>query len=69
MVHSSRRDKDSTKVKAKFASPKLQDKQLTEWNLHAAEDMRAHDMIIGRDILSFLRTDIKFSEQTVRWDG
>ena len=33
-----------------------------------AEDMGAHDMIIGQDTLSFLKIDIKFSEQTVCWD-
>ena len=48
--------------------PELQDKTLIEWNLHAAEDMGAHDMIIGRDTLSFLKIDIKFSEQMVCWD-
>ena len=25
--------------------------------MHAAEDMGMHDMVIGRDTLSFLRTD------------
>ena len=31
--------------------------------------MGAHDMITGQDILSFLRIDILFSEQLVRWEG
>ena len=48
--------------------PELQDKRLVEWNPHAAEDMGAHDMISGQDMLSFLKIDIKFSEQTVCWD-
>jgi len=40
-----------------------------EWNLHVAESMGAYDMIIGRDILSFLGIDIHFSSQKVTWDG
>ena len=68
MVHSSRRVEDPRKVKAQFTSPELQDEQLVKWNMHAAEDMGADDMIIGQDTLSFLKIDIKFSEQSVCWD-
>ena len=60
--------KTQRKVMAQFILPELQDKQLIEWNLHAAEDMGVHDMTIGRERLSFLRIDIKFSEQFVCWD-
>jgi hypothetical protein len=31
--------------------------------------MGAYDMIIGRDILSFLKIDIRFSDQLVMWEG
>jgi hypothetical protein len=34
-----------------------------------AENMGAYDMIIGRDILSFLKINICFSDQVVIWDG
>jgi hypothetical protein len=33
------------------------------------ENMGVYDMIIGQDILSFLKIDIRFSEQVVIWDG
>ena len=38
--------KTQKKVKAQFALPELQDKRLMEWDLHVAEDMGAHDMIM-----------------------
>ena len=60
--------KTRSKVKAKFTIPELQEKRLVEWNFHVADDMGAYDMIIGRDVLSFLGIDIKFSEQVVEWD-
>ena len=56
------------KVKAQFTIPELQEKRLVEWNFHVADNMGAYDMIIGRDVLSFLGIDIKFSEQVVTWD-
>ena len=56
------------RVKAQFTIPELQDKKLIEWNLHVADNMGAYDMIIGRDILSFLGIDIKFSNHTVTWE-
>ena len=60
--------KTRSKVKAKFTIPELQENRLVEWNFHVADDMGAYDMIIGRDVLSFLGIDIKFSEQVVEWD-
>ena len=61
--------KTNSKVKAQFTIPELHDNKLLEWDLHVAADMGAYDMIIGRDILSFLGIDIKFSNLTVEWDG
>ena len=61
--------KTQQKAKAPFALPELQDKGLVKWNLRVAEDMGVHGVIIGRDILSVLKIDIKFSEQLVSWDG
>lgn len=58
----------SQKVKAQFTIPELQEKKLIEWNLHVAENMGAYDMIIGRDIMSFLGINIQFSDLTVHWD-
>ena len=57
------------KVKAQFTLPELQSKRLIEWRFHVTKDMGAYDMIIGRDILSFLGVDISFSNQVVTWDG
>jgi hypothetical protein len=40
-----------------------------EWDLQVADNMGAYDMIIGRDILSFLKINIRFSDQLVIWEG
>ena len=56
-------------VKLQFTIPELQDKKLLEWEVHVAENMGAYDMIIGRDILTFLGIDIRFSSKEVVWDG
>jgi len=40
-----------------------------ECNLHVTKSLGPYDMIIGRDILRFLKIDIKFSEEIVEWDG
>ena len=58
-----------SKVKAQFTIPELQDKKLIEWNLHVTKDMGAYDMIIGRDILSFLGIDLLFSARRVEWEN
>ena len=34
-----------------------------------SQNMGAHDMIIGRDIMTFLGIDIQFSSRMVEWDG
>ena len=34
-----------------------------------AENLGAHDAVIGRDVMEFLGIDIHFSDQTVEWDG
>ena len=47
--------------------PELQDSNLIEWDSHMNQDLGACDLIIGRDLLEFLKTDIKFSTQTVEW--
>jgi len=55
-------------VKAQFTIPELHDDRLIEWKLHVAEKLGNYDMIIGRDILEFLKIDIKFSERQITWD-
>jgi len=45
----------SQKVKAQFAMSELHDDRLIEWNAHVAKSLGPSDMIIGRDILKFLK--------------
>jgi len=59
----------SQKVKAQFTLPELHDDRMIEWNLHVTKSLGPYDMIIGRDILRFLKIDIKFSKEIVEWDG
>jgi len=59
----------SQKVNAPFALPELHDDRMIKWNLHVTKSLGLYDMIIGRDILRFLKIDIKFSEEIVEWDG
>jgi len=56
-------------VKAQFTMPELHEDRLIEWNLHIAKALGKHDMIIGRDILQFLKIDLRFSDNMVEWDG
>jgi len=57
------------KVKAQFTVPELHEDHLTEWNLHVAKALGKHDMTIGRDILQFLKFDLRFSDNAAEWDG
>ena len=60
--------KTRSKVKAQFTMPELQEKKMVEWSFHVTDNMGAYDMIIGRDIMSFLGIDIKFSDQVITWE-
>ena len=55
-------------VKSQFTIPELHPDKLIEWNVHVASDLGAYDMIIGRDILSFLGIDVKFSTLEIEWE-
>jgi len=57
------------KVKAQFTMPELHEDRLIEWNLRVTKAFGKCDMIIGRDILQFLKIDLRFSHNTVEWDG
>ena len=59
----------TAKVKAQFMLPEFHDNRMLEWNIHVTPNMGAYDMIIGRDILEDLGIDIRFSTQTIEWDG
>ena len=39
-----------------------------EWDFYITKQLGAYDVIIGRDMLEFLKIDIKFSDVTIEWD-
>jgi len=53
------------KVKAQFTMPELLEDRLIEWNLHVTKALGKYDMIFGRDILQFLKIDLRFSDNVV----
>ena len=56
------------KVKVQLTVSELHEDRLIEWNLHVAKALGKYDMIIGRDILQFLKIDLRFSDNIVEWD-
>jgi len=61
--------KTNRKVNAQFAVPELHDDRLIEWNMHVTKSLGPCDVIIGRDILKFLKIDLRFSDEIIEWDG
>ena len=59
----------SHKVKAQFTLPELYNDHLIKWDLHVTKQLGKHNMIIGRDILQFLKIDLRFSDNVVKWDN
>ena len=58
----------SRMTKAQFTLPELHDDELLEWNVHVTKDLGNYDMVIGRDILSFLKINLRFSTMEVEWE-
>ena len=61
--------KTNSKAKAHFTLPELHEKRTVSWKAHITEAPMSYDMIIGQDCLTALGIDIKFSSQTIEWDG
>ncbi len=57
------------KVKSQFTIPELHDDKLIEWEWHVAPTLGNYDAIIGRDLMEFLKIDVLFSDQTIRWEN
>ena len=57
-----------SKVEAKFSIPELHDNRMIEWDVHVASSLGNYDMIIGRDVLTGLGIDLRFSDNTITWD-
>ena len=56
------------KCQATFTIPELHDNRVIHYDIHVAKTLGSYDMIIGRDIMSELRIDLKFSTQEIEWD-
>jgi hypothetical protein len=55
-------------VRGEFTIPELHDNKLIRWKIHIAPNLGNYDMIIGRDLMSDLNMDVKFSTQTIEWE-
>mgnify|MGYP005753024869 CR=1 FL=1 len=56
--------------RVQFTIPELHEDRMIQWTSHiASQSIANYDMIIGRDLLRSLAIDIKFSNETVEWDG
>ena len=55
-------------VRGEFTIPELHDNKLIRWKFHIAPNLGNYDMIIGRDLMSDLKMDVKFSTQTIEWE-
>ena len=49
--------------------PELQHLEMIEWEFNVAETLGDYDMIIGRDMLSELGINLRFSDNVVEWNG
>ena len=58
------------KCKLQFALPEFFPTKAIEWEMHVGTLENIHyDMIIGNDLLEYLKFDIKYSTSTIEWDG
>jgi len=57
------------KVKGQLTMSELHEDCLTQWNAHVAKALGKCNMTIGRDILQFLKIDLRFLDNKAEWDG
>ena len=56
-------------VKVDFALPELSAAKIATWNFHVDDSAKGrYDMILGRDILTELALNLKFSEHVIELD-
>ena len=60
---------NNLKVKIDFTSPELRATKTVTWNCHVDDSAKIrYDMILGRDILTALGLNLKFSEHVIKAD-
>ena len=58
------------RCKALFSLPEFSPTKTIEWEMHVGTLDNVHyDMIIGNDLLQYLKIDLKYSTSTIEWDG
>lgn len=57
-----------TKVKCSFSIPEMHQGRVIDCQIHLTESLGNYDMIIGRDLLTALGMDIRFSDNLIYWD-
>ena len=58
----------SAKANVGFALPQLHESKTVQASTHVVDKLAGYDMIIGRDLLTELGIDLKFSEHTFVWE-
>jgi hypothetical protein len=58
------------KCKVMFSLPEFSPSKVIEWEMHVGTLENVHyDMIIGNDLLEYLKIDLKYSTSTIEWDN
>ena len=62
----------TSRCKCTFSFPEFHENKYITWKVYVDEsdpEMSRYDMIVGRDILTEIGLDLKFSEQVMEWDN
>jgi hypothetical protein len=58
------------KCKALFSLPEFSPTKVIEWEMHVGTlENTPYDMIVGNDLLEYLKIDLKYSTSTMTWDS